>query len=55
MAEPSRRLLVAGVTTRAIASSAARAGWTVTAVDAFGDLDLRACARVIALRREDGG
>ena len=54
MAEPSRRLLVAGVTTRAIASSAARAGWTVTAVDAFGDLDLRACARVIALRREDG-
>jgi predicted ATP-grasp superfamily ATP-dependent carboligase len=55
MAESSRRLLVAGVTTRPIASSAARAGWTVTAVDAFGDLDLRACARVIALRREDGG
>jgi predicted ATP-grasp superfamily ATP-dependent carboligase len=55
MAEISRRLLVAGVTTRPIASSAARAGWTVTAVDAFGDLDLRACARVIALRREDGG
>ena len=27
----------------------------MTAVDAFGDLDLRACARVIALRREDGG
>jgi predicted ATP-grasp superfamily ATP-dependent carboligase len=26
----------------------------VTAVDAFGDLDLRACAEVIALRREDG-
>ncbi len=55
MAEASRRLLVAGVTTRPFASSAARAGWTVTAVDAFGDLDLRACARVIALRREDGG
>lgn len=54
MAEISR-LLVAGVTTRPIASSAARSGWTVTAVDAFGDLDLRACARVIALRREDGG
>jgi uncharacterized protein len=50
-----RRLLVAGVTTRPIASSAARSGWTVTAVDAFGDLDLRACAGVIALRREDGG
>ncbi len=28
-------------------------GGRVTAVDAFGDLDLRACARVIALRRED--
>ena len=55
MTEISRRLLVAGVTARPIAASAARAGWTVTAVDAFGDLDLRACARVIALRREDGG
>jgi len=55
MAEIFRRLLLAGVTTRPIASSAARAGWVVTAVDAFGDLDLRACARVIALRREDGG
>ena len=55
MTEICRRLLVAGVTTRPIAASAARAGWTVTAVDAFGDLDLRACARVIALRREDGG
>src|SRR5687767_5867304 len=55
MAEVARRLLVAGVTARALAASAARAGWRVTAVDAFGDLDLRACARVIALRREDGG
>jgi predicted ATP-grasp superfamily ATP-dependent carboligase len=53
-AEISRRLLVAGVTTRPLASSAARAGWAVVAVDAFGDLDLRACAEVIALRREDG-
>jgi predicted ATP-grasp superfamily ATP-dependent carboligase len=53
-AEISRRLVVAGVTTRPMASSAARAGWAVTAVDAFGDLDLRACAAVVALRREDG-
>lgn len=45
------RLVVAGVTTRALALSAARAGWVVTAVDAFGDLDLRAGARVIALPR----
>jgi predicted ATP-grasp superfamily ATP-dependent carboligase len=55
MAEMLRRLLVAGVTARPLAASAARAGWRVTAVDAFGDLDLRACARVIPLRREDGG
>lgn len=55
MPEISFRLLVAGVTTRPLASSAARAGWTVTAVDAFGDLDLRACARVIALRRKAAG
>ena len=41
-----RHLLVAGVTTRALAVSAARAGWRVTAVDAFGDLDLRAVATV---------
>lgn len=49
------RLLVAGVTTRPLAASAARAGWSVVAVDAFGDLDLRECARVRVLRREDGG
>jgi predicted ATP-grasp superfamily ATP-dependent carboligase len=55
MTESSRRLLVAGITTRPLASSAVRAGWSVTAVDGFGDLDLRACARVIALRRENGG
>jgi predicted ATP-grasp superfamily ATP-dependent carboligase len=55
MTEIARRLLVAGVTTRPLAASAARAGWTVTAVDAFGDLDLRACARVITPRREAGG
>ena len=40
-------VLIAGVTTRAIAVSAARAGYQVTAVDAFGDLDLRAVAEVI--------
>lgn len=55
MASSAGRLLVAGITTRPLAASAVRAGWSVSAVDAFGDLDLRACARVIALRREDGG
>ena len=43
-----RHLLVAGVTTRALAVSAARAGWRVTAVDAFGDLDLGAAATVMS-------
>jgi predicted ATP-grasp superfamily ATP-dependent carboligase len=45
-------VLVAGVTTRALAVSARRAGYKVTAVDAFGDLDLRAASEVIVLRPE---
>jgi uncharacterized protein len=35
----SPHVLVAGVSTRAAAESAARAGFRVTAIDAFGDLD----------------
>ena len=54
MAERPRHLLVAGVTTRALAVSAARAGWKVTAADAFGDLDLRACAEVLTSRTSAG-
>jgi hypothetical protein len=54
MAEPARRLVVAGVTTRPLAVSAARAGWTVTAADAFGDLDLRACAEVLVPEADEG-
>lgn len=54
MAEGARRLVVAGVTTRPLAASAARAGWLVTAADAFGDLDLRACAEVVVPRSGDG-
>jgi predicted ATP-grasp superfamily ATP-dependent carboligase len=42
------------VTTRALAVSAARAGYRVIAVDAFGDLDLQAAAEVIALPPEQG-
>jgi predicted ATP-grasp superfamily ATP-dependent carboligase len=49
-----RHVLIAGVTTRAIAVSAARAGYRVTAVDAFGDLDLRAVADVITLGSTPG-
>lgn len=48
------RVVVAGVATRALALSAVRAGYEVTAIDAFGDVDLRAEAEVISLRREGG-
>ena len=47
-------VLIAGVAVRAMAVSAARAGYRVTAVDAFGDLDLRRVATVIPLRVEHG-
>jgi predicted ATP-grasp superfamily ATP-dependent carboligase len=47
-------VLIAGVTTRALAVSAARAGYQVTAVDAFGDRDLREVAEVIRVRAEPG-
>ncbi len=45
-------MLIAGVSTRALAASAACAGYRVTAVDAFGDADLRAVAEVVVLRRD---
>jgi predicted ATP-grasp superfamily ATP-dependent carboligase len=47
-------VLIAGVTVRALAISAAHAGYRVTAVDAFGDLDLCQVAAVIPLRVEHG-
>jgi predicted ATP-grasp superfamily ATP-dependent carboligase len=37
--EVKRHVLIAGVSARAAAESAARAGFRVTAIDAFGDLD----------------
>jgi uncharacterized protein len=43
-------VLLAGVSTRALAQSAARAGYRVSALDPFGDLDLRAVAEVVPLR-----
>ena len=45
------RVLLAGVSTRGFAQSAARAGYDVVAVDGFGDLDLRACAGEVRLAR----
>jgi predicted ATP-grasp superfamily ATP-dependent carboligase len=47
-------LLLVGVSTRAMAESAARAGCRVSAVDAFGDLDQKAIARVISVERDGG-
>ena len=55
MRDRAARVLIAGVSTRALARSAARAGYEVTAIDAFGDVDLRAVASVVALTRETGG
>ena len=54
MAERRRHAVIAGVSTRAWAASACRAGYRVTAVDAFGDADLRTFADVRPLRRESG-
>src|SRR5688572_10807675 len=48
------RVLIAGLSARGFAESAAGAGYEVTAVDAFGDLDLRARVhRTIALERDE--
>jgi len=47
-------VLIAGVTTRPFAISAAQAGYRVTAVDGFGDCDLRLVADVIVARSRSG-
>jgi predicted ATP-grasp superfamily ATP-dependent carboligase len=47
----SERVLVAGVSTRAAAESAARAGFDVTAIDAFADLDQHPSVRVLTPSR----
>ncbi len=46
--------LIAGASVRALAESATAAGITVTAVDAYGDLDLRACATSVIVPAQDG-
>ena len=48
----SGTVLLAGVSVRALAESAARAGASVIALDAYGDLDLRRIARVVAIPRD---
>lgn len=47
-------VLVVGVSTRAAAESAARAGYRVTALDAFGDLDQHAAVRGLSMPRDVG-
>ena len=49
-----RQLVVAGRSVRALAESASRAGWSVTAVDASGDLDLEVFAEVVTLGHSRG-
>jgi predicted ATP-grasp superfamily ATP-dependent carboligase len=51
----ARPVLIAGVSTRAFAESAARAGYHVLAVDGFADLDLIACAGLVARVRDSAG
>ncbi|HYT82589.1 MAG TPA: ATP-grasp domain-containing protein [Gemmatimonadales bacterium] len=48
------RVLIAGISARALAESAARAGYRVLAVDGFGDLDLRRVAEVRLARDARG-
>ena len=50
----SGRVLVAGISTRAAAESAARAGFSVTSLDAFGDLDQHPSVRALSLPRDFG-
>ena len=47
----SVRVLVAGVSARAIAESAARAGFDVMALDAFADRDQHAAVRAFSVSR----
>lgn len=48
------RILITGVSTRAAAESAARAGFEVTAIDAFGDQDQHPAVRCLSLPRDFG-
>lgn len=48
-------VLIAGVSTRAFAESAARAGYHVFAIDGFADLDLIACSGLVAHVRDSAG
>ena len=48
------RVLIAGISTRAAVESACRAGFDVTSIDAFADLDQPNSARALSLARDFG-
>jgi uncharacterized protein len=52
--EPTRRVLIVGVSTRAAAESAARAGFDVIALDGYADLDQHPSVRALSLPRDFG-
>jgi len=54
MGELAKEVLIVAASGRGLAESAARAGYRVYAIDAYGDVDLRAQARTIAMRRDLG-
>src|SRR4030095_5614913 len=51
---PARHVLIVGVSTRAAAESAARAGFRVTSIDAFADLDQHPSVRALSMTRDFG-
>jgi uncharacterized protein len=48
------RVLIAGVSVRAAAASAARAGFAVTSLDAYGDADAHPAVRALSVGRDFG-
>jgi predicted ATP-grasp superfamily ATP-dependent carboligase len=52
--EVGKRVVIAGVSCRAAAESAALAGFDVTAIDAFGDLDQHPLVRALSVPRDFG-
>ena len=51
---PALHVLIVGVSTRAAAESAARAGFRVTSIDAFADLDQHPNVRALSMTRDFG-
>ena len=47
-------VLIVGLSTRAAAESAARAGFSVTAIDAYGDLDQHPSVRCLSMPHDFG-